>query len=440
MEITSPKYIFNQAIQISPAEDTASIPMVLCEVPATLGKSSKFAAPAQLVDLLRLFDGNRSPAAVLTAYTAARNSTPTYTLERLELLISTFCLPRRILLPDRPGLEHQSFANTSPLKYLYCRLRLLPNAVVEPVAQRVTGFFSKPAALAIGLVVLVAHLIFYIASRGHLPLSLARGQTLAAAGLLSIMAALCHELGHAAAYARGGGRGAEIGCGLYLYIPVFYTDLEDTWKFNRSARVLVDIGGVYFQSIVSTIAIIFYFSIHAVACYYAVFLITVSAAASLNPFLRMDGYWFVADVFGISNLRLHSLLLVKYSIRRLIGKGGACPAFFSVLSRKTKYLLVVYTLLSSGFFVYLIATIARQTIFVLIPQYPSVVVAITKGITGNPTDIFEMVVGIVSILWRTMIVGAVGFCAWRTAHGIYRYVAQLLAPPTSLICDERSNN
>ena len=40
-----------------------------------------------------------------------------------------------------------------------------------------------------------------------------------------------------------------MGVGLYLFRPVFYTDLSNAWKLNRKKRIVTDLGGIYFQVI-----------------------------------------------------------------------------------------------------------------------------------------------------------------------------------------------
>jgi putative peptide zinc metalloprotease protein len=40
-----------------------------------------------------------------------------------------------------------------------------------------------------------------------------------------------------------------MGVGLYLFYPVFYSDVTDSYRLGRSARVRTDLGGVYFHLI-----------------------------------------------------------------------------------------------------------------------------------------------------------------------------------------------
>ena len=65
-------------------------------------------------------------------------------------------------------------------------------------------------------------------------------------GLL-IASAVIHELGHAAACRYGGAEPGEIGVGIYIVFPAFYTDVTDSYRLGRGGRVRTDLGGLYFN-------------------------------------------------------------------------------------------------------------------------------------------------------------------------------------------------
>jgi putative peptide zinc metalloprotease protein len=423
MNTTSPRYTFNQDVHITPAQDSTSIPMALCELPVGDEHSIKFVAPFELLDVLRLFDGSRSVAEV-AALSADHSPRTPYSVEKLERLICTFCLPKRVLLdPSRPI---DTAAQVLVRKYLHFRLPLLPNLLVKRVGRWLAPLFNKRVALVICLVAVLAHLKFYCDSSSVPDVVLAGGRDLSAAMLLTILAAVCHEFGHATAFTRYGGRRTEIGLGLYLYMPVLYTDVSDAWKFSRLERVVVDVGGVYFQAIFATIAIFMFLSTHAPVWSYAVSLITLTLSFSLNPFLRMDGYWFVADAFGIRNLRAQSSLLVQYTLRRLAGRTQAVPACFATLTEPMKWMLGAYTLLSTAFFGFLVTKVGRQALLVLIPGYPHLVKVIAWRIATHPMDLVGVCSGIVEIVWKTMILVGCGLSGGRLVQSMFSYVANAL--------------
>src|SRR5206468_290169 len=65
---------------------------------------------------------------------------------------------------------------------------------------------------------------------------------------ITVVSAGFHEFGHAAALRRGGGTPGAMGAGLYLVWPAFYTDVTDSYRLGRGARLRTDLGGLYFKA------------------------------------------------------------------------------------------------------------------------------------------------------------------------------------------------
>jgi putative peptide zinc metalloprotease protein len=117
-----------------------------------------------------------------------------------------------------------------------------------------------------------------------------------------VLSAAFHEVGHAAACRYGGGRPGKMGCGLYLAWPAFYTDVTDSYRLDRRARLRTDLGGVYFNVV---------FVVGTLAAYLAtgfepLLLLAVvqhfEIAHQLLPVVRLDGYYIVADLTGVPDL------------------------------------------------------------------------------------------------------------------------------------------
>jgi putative peptide zinc metalloprotease protein len=141
------------------------------------------------------------------------------------------------------------------------------------------------------------------------------------AAVLCGMAAigLLHELGHASAAAAYGARPGVIGLGLYLIFPVFYADVTHVWSLTPRQRVVVNLGGIYFQLLCNLILIGLARCAGPVGsvCHALVFVNIGVALFNLNPFLKFDGYWVYADLFGLPNLRRASRELALATLRRL---------------------------------------------------------------------------------------------------------------------------
>ena len=122
---------------------------------------------------------------------------------------------------------------------------------------------------------------------------------------LTIASSAFHEMGHAAACRYGGGRPGAIGFGLYLIWPAFYTDVTDSYRLNRRARLRVDLGGIYFNTVFAVAA----FGLWAFTRWEALLIViplqVVAITRQLIPFIRLDGYHILADLTGVPDLFAH---------------------------------------------------------------------------------------------------------------------------------------
>ena len=119
---------------------------------------------------------------------------------------------------------------------------------------------------------------------------------------LTVVAGAFHELGHATASRYAGAEPGVIGAGIYLLWPVFYNDLNDSYRLSRTDRLRCDLGGVYFN----VLFILVLFGAFGLTGFTP--LLVVAAAQHLVilqqflPFVRLDGYYVVSDLAGVPNL------------------------------------------------------------------------------------------------------------------------------------------
>jgi len=119
---------------------------------------------------------------------------------------------------------------------------------------------------------------------------------------LTVVAGAFHELGHASATRYAGAEPGAIGAGIYLLWPVFYNDLDDTYRLGRTDRLRCDLGGVYFN-VLFILALLGAFGLTGFTP-----LLVVAATQHLAilqqflPFVRLDGYYVVSDLAGVPDL------------------------------------------------------------------------------------------------------------------------------------------
>jgi putative peptide zinc metalloprotease protein len=175
------------------------------------------------------------------------------------------------------------------------------------------------------------------------------GPTGFGAGYLLFLASLvAHELGHAAACVRFGARPGAIGATMYLVYPALYSDVTSAWVLRRWQRVIVDLGGAYFQLIVGAGFLAGFLATGWPALRIAVLLTIAACAVSLNPVMKFDGYWVVSDALGVTNLgqvplRLGAVLWARMRRRKAVALPWPWPIVV---------VLAIYSVVTTGFWLY----------------------------------------------------------------------------------------
>ncbi|MCA1560810.1 MAG: hypothetical protein LC804_11255 [Acidobacteria bacterium] len=190
----------------------------------------------------------------------------------------------------------------SPLA-LTMRMKMLSPRAIAPLTAIFKHCFAP--ALLIPLCVLVATSHWWLYAVYGVQNSIERafyvpGGMLAILGL-AVVAGLFHELGHASALRYGGGEPRGIGVGLYLVYPAFYSDVTDSYRLPRGARIRTDLGGIYFHFLFALALIAAALLTRSEFLFAAVLLFNVEAVRQLLPLVRLDGYWLLADITGISD-------------------------------------------------------------------------------------------------------------------------------------------
>jgi putative peptide zinc metalloprotease protein len=207
------------------------------------------------------------------------------------------------VVADRDG-STASLERVDALLALKFRAGVLPERAVYALAGLLRPLFLP--AVAIGtLAALAAFDVWFATSHGigaglrvvlHRPVL-----GLALFGLVMI-SLVFHECGHAAACRYGGARPGRIGIGIYLFWPVFYTDVTDSYRLTKAGRLRTDLGGVYFNALFALAAAAAYL----ITSYEPLLLVVVSQQILLLdqfiPWVRLDGYHIISDLVGVSDL------------------------------------------------------------------------------------------------------------------------------------------
>lgn len=181
-------------------------------------------------------------------------------------------------------------------------------------------------------------------------------QTASLQGALGLLLALAlvklfHELGHAFQAKRLGLRVPGYGVLFMVGLPMPFTELSDTWRLPRARdRLRVDAGGILAELTIAawaSLAFVFWPDgpVRQVLFAMAGSSLAMSLMINLNPLMRFDGYFLLADATGVKNLQPRSLALAQWALReRLFGWGDPMPEQLPTRTRRRMiaYAVAVY--------------------------------------------------------------------------------------------------
>ena len=320
----------------APSPPTAASPLLLPDVPRlALGvellgefKNSGYNPPPflarrpdgqviQMSPLLYLvadqIDGVRS--ADVIAELVSEDLGRTLGAEQVRYLITAKLLPLGLIAgPGAPAAPPKA----SPLLALRARGTLLPERAANAVAVLLRPLFRWPVVLAV-VVSVIAVDYWLFATRGP---AAGIGQVLRdPAGLLivfalSVASAAFHECGHATACHYGGARPGAIGAGIYLVWPSFFTNVTDSYRLSRAARIRTDLGGLYFNLIFILAMAALYEATSAEILLLVIAVTHLEMAQQLLPFVRFDGYFILSDLVGVPDLFARAAPILKSVLAR----------------------------------------------------------------------------------------------------------------------------
>ncbi len=140
-----------------------------------------------------------------------------------------------------------------------------------------------------------------------------------------------HEAAHGVACVRFGGRVREAGIVFLLLAPLPYVDLTSTWRLPKWQRIVTSSAGMLAELLVAALAAIVWANTHDEFLRQHLLRVILTAGVvtllfNLNPLMRFDGYYILADLLELPNLAIHGRQLLVYAAKRwLLGVAVSCP-------------------------------------------------------------------------------------------------------------------
>lgn len=397
--------------------DRVGEPSQLLKVPNVDGGFNQLVLPGWLYSVLCKFDGNKTIEQVLSICEKIIES-ESHTVEKVRDLIANYCVEKKILV--LPG-EVDAYQQTAKRNVLKLRVPLIGASKVNSCAKSFRLFYNPVLLILLlvgsvgGIATLFSHSATEIFS------SILTVNLIEVLVFIFIMVAglLFHEFGHASAAYLYGCRNIEIGAGWYLIFLVFYADLSEAWSLNRKQRVVVDIGGMYFQIVFIGLLSLIAINYPNPVLYCSIAALCISLLWNLNPFFRMDGYWIVSDLLGVENLRERtSKETIDWIIRLIMGRGTKVDK--RKIPSRTRKLLLTYVLLTNiAFFLlgwFFFSKLTNSLLATMTENYLIIKEHLLKG--GTLTTFLHSVF---ELIWQAMIAGFIIYYLYKALSKLVKW-------------------
>lgn len=304
--------------------------------------------------IIELIDGKRDLAEIADLMT--QEAGIEIKEENIQYVLDSFLSKRGLL----EGTEDS--VKTKPVgisKFLWFKVPFLKSRIIQKFRFLSVMFNKKVMWFFLALCILTFITIVIEVFTGRITL---RANYLTVAVLLCF-STMFHEFGHSSACMRYGLKPGDIGFALYFTLPVLYSDVSSTWSLKRKERVLVDVGGLYFQAIYLSLLYILGVFLNENVMKISAGLGFFAMYKDLNPLIKMDGYWVASDLMGVPNLHqlsgegIKKLVLklfgIQYSSRNLNDIGKREKYFFFAYSVIFNVFMLIITIMLLRFSVYL---------------------------------------------------------------------------------------
>jgi putative peptide zinc metalloprotease protein len=277
-------------------------------------------ADGQVIQMSRLLyqvtcriDGSRGPAAI--ADLVSEDLGRSLSADQVRHLIQAKLLPLGIVAAEGAPA---ALPRANPLLALRARCTLLPRAAANTAGVLLRPLFRPPIVVAVaGSVLAVDGWLFASHGLGGGLQQVLRDPVdlLIVAGL-SLVSAVFHECGHAAACRYGGARPGVVGAGVYLVWPSFFTDVTDSYRLSRAGRLRTDLGGLYFNLIFILVLAGVYAATSSGVLLLVIAITHLEMLQQLLPFVRFDGYFILSDLVGVPDLFARVAPILRNAVPR----------------------------------------------------------------------------------------------------------------------------
>jgi putative peptide zinc metalloprotease protein len=185
-----------------------------------------------------------------------------------------------------------------------------------------------------------------------------------------------HELAHAHACKHCGARVPAMGFALVYLLPAFYTDTTEGFvQGTVYQRLTISFAGVWSEMLLYAVATpIWWGSPPATAVHNAAYFVMIlcgfmNVIVNFNPLIRLDGYFMLCDVVGISNLKEESTVYTSAWVKKHIWR---LPVEVPYVPKQRRFPFAAYALASGAYsymVLYILASFAGNIVRSFSPEW-----------------------------------------------------------------------
>jgi len=171
-------------------------------------------------------------------------------------------------------------------------------------------------------------------------------QNLVILWILMILVKVLHEFGHGLACKHYGGEVHQMGAMFIVFSPFLFCDATDSWMFrNKWQRIVVNFAGIYLELFLAGLAAyVWVFTqpglLHTLAFNVVLVCSVMTIFFNINPLMKFDGYYALADYWEIPNLKDRSTRAIVNGLSGLVAGRERFPR--DPITEKFKWPIYIY--------------------------------------------------------------------------------------------------
>ncbi|HCR37172.1 MAG TPA: hypothetical protein DIU37_03375 [Opitutae bacterium] len=212
-------------------------------------------------------------------------------------------------------------------KLFFIKIPLLdPSAWLGDVTRKIHFVWSRPFVLS--ALCFYAFTLFWVflhkEAFAHNTINFFSPYNLFLLSLTVIVIKTCHEFGHASTCRYFGGEVHEMGVCFICFMPCGYVNASDAWMMRHQRhKIYVTLAGVFTEFMIASIAAYVWLNTSEGLAKNLAFNAMVVASVNtlffnMNPLMRFDGYYVIADLLEIPNLRSKAIMYCSYHMQRIL--------------------------------------------------------------------------------------------------------------------------